>query len=283
MPKFLTTAGATYHIEDIIQNATKSVTLITPYLKLSQTLAERLKDADKAGLKITLIFGKEELKSDQKAILLQLKNLEIFYLENLHAKCYYNEEYLVLSSMNLYETSQNKNREMGVLFNAQEDKEMYEAAIKEAISIKNSASTRKDIGKSIEKLKQEHKAEHKLEIGDENMLDYLKDNFPNVDIEQAIIESSATTVLHDYPFKGVDVHIGGIITFVFYSDETRKEFGFFEKELKWQTGVKLEMQRVFWIPKWNRSVIMIYDIPESIAEKARIIKMIGDNLQQYHS
>ncbi|MDD5127619.1 MAG: phospholipase D family protein [Dehalococcoidales bacterium] len=135
MAEFLTTHGASYHIENIIKDARKELVLISPYLQLSQNFFERLLDADKQGVGITLVYGKDELKSEEREKLRQLKNLSICYFENIHAKCYYNEDCMVITSMNMYEFSEKTNREMGVLIRRSSDKDMFEDAVKESESI----------------------------------------------------------------------------------------------------------------------------------------------------
>lgn len=139
MAEFLTTNGTSYHIEDIILKAQKELTLLSPYLQLSKTFYERLLDCSNNGVKITVIYGKDELKPNEKKSLAELPTLELFFFENLHAKCFYNESTMVITSMNMYEFSEKNNREMGVLVNANNDKNLYENAVKEALSIKRSA------------------------------------------------------------------------------------------------------------------------------------------------
>ncbi len=57
MAKFLTTKGNAYHIEQLIINAANSLTLVTPYLKLSQSFLVRLKDADERKVVIVLVYS----------------------------------------------------------------------------------------------------------------------------------------------------------------------------------------------------------------------------------
>ena len=52
MADFLTTNGTSSEIENIIIDAKKELTLVSPYLKLSKTFYERLRDADQRGVKI---------------------------------------------------------------------------------------------------------------------------------------------------------------------------------------------------------------------------------------
>jgi len=139
MAQFLTTHGVTHWIEQIILTAEKSITLITPYLQMSKTLYERLKDASEKGVTIRLIYGKDALKPNERNSLGTLKTVEVYYFENLHAKCYYNEKLLVITSMNIYEFSEKNNREMGIMIDATQDKDLYNQAVAEAISIFNSS------------------------------------------------------------------------------------------------------------------------------------------------
>ena len=135
MPQFLTTSGTSHLIEDIIIKAKAELVLITPYLKLSRILFERLTEANRRGVRIRLVYGKSELHPSEKHQLDALSNLELLYLENLHAKCYLNENVLVVSSMNLYEFSERNNREMGIVLTRQDDGECFVDALAEAHSI----------------------------------------------------------------------------------------------------------------------------------------------------
>ncbi len=139
MAEFLTTQGTSYHIENIITSAKKDIILISPYLQFSKTLFERLKDADNRNVEITLIYGKDELKPSERSKLQQLKNLTIYFCENLHAKCFFNEESMVITSMNMYEFSEKNNREMGVLIRAKDDENVFREALREAQSIARSS------------------------------------------------------------------------------------------------------------------------------------------------
>ena len=148
MAEFLTTQGTSYHIENIIVKAKNFIILISPYLNISKNLYDRLQDADKRKVRIILIYGKDELKSGEWEKLENLKNLSVYYCDNLHAKCYLNEEIMVITSMNMYEYSEKNNREMGVLISKENDNEAYNDAIREVKSI-----TASQVTKTVEKVK----------------------------------------------------------------------------------------------------------------------------------
>jgi phosphatidylserine/phosphatidylglycerophosphate/cardiolipin synthase-like enzyme len=135
MAEFLTTKGISHEIEKIIKNAKGKLFLVSPYLQLSKTLLERLQDASNRGVKIKIIYGKDELKQTEKSSLSALKNLELYFHENLHAKCYFNESRLIITSMNMYQYSEANNREMGVLFDSVNETALFQEAVDEVASI----------------------------------------------------------------------------------------------------------------------------------------------------
>lgn len=150
MAKFLTTTWVSSHIEDIIKRAKKKVVLVSPYLQFSQNFYERLRDAESNKVDITIIYGKNELNSKETELLSNLKQLKLFYSDNLHAKCYFNESEMVITSMNMYEYSEKNNREMGVFISKEGDAEIFEDASRETLSILNFAipvDLKKKIGK----------------------------------------------------------------------------------------------------------------------------------------
>jgi phosphatidylserine/phosphatidylglycerophosphate/cardiolipin synthase-like enzyme len=134
MATFLTTLDTSSHIEKVILHSQRRVTLITPYLRLNQHLLERLRDADRAGVEIQLVYGKNELRQEEMDKLREIKRLKLYFLKNLHAKCYANEQHVIISSMNLYEFSEKNNRETSILLSA-EDGEAMAAARREIESI----------------------------------------------------------------------------------------------------------------------------------------------------
>lgn len=139
MAEFLTTNGTSYNIENIIIEAKSKLVLVSPYLQISKTFYERLKDASNKNVAIKIIYGKDELKPNERNSLAELKNVELFFFQNLHAKCYFNENKMVITSMNMYEFSEKTNREMGVLIDRSTDKELFEKAVNETLSIIQSA------------------------------------------------------------------------------------------------------------------------------------------------
>jgi phosphatidylserine/phosphatidylglycerophosphate/cardiolipin synthase-like enzyme len=133
MAKFLNTKKAVSEIEDLIRNAEARLILISPYLKLSKDFKELLKYRNSKDKITTVIFGKQELNPHEMKFLQGLRFVILKYNEDLHAKCYLNDDKMIITSLNLYEFSMNNNKEMGVLvdLNDESDKELFEEAYKE--------------------------------------------------------------------------------------------------------------------------------------------------------
>lgn len=152
MARFLTTSGTSYEIERIMIDAEKELVLISPFLKLSKTFFERLQDATRKGVKVTIIFGKDKLNTSEEKQIKKLGNIKLYFLKNLHAKCYFNENDMVITSMNMFEFSEKNNREMGVFINKEQDLSVFNQAIVEVKSIIDNSeklfSTEKNVDQS---------------------------------------------------------------------------------------------------------------------------------------
>jgi hypothetical protein len=142
MAIFLTTKQTTSQLEHIITNARNELVLISPYIKIADNLFPSLEQADRKNVKITILYGKQELDSTVRIQLSQFQHLTLRYLEKLHAKCYYNETKMIIASLNLYDFSEN-NFEMGILLRAGDDDEAFENAKAHAESLIHSSLGRK--------------------------------------------------------------------------------------------------------------------------------------------
>jgi len=137
--EFLNKDAAYARIVSIVDKATDEVVLITPYIKMPDDLFARLKYKDARGMKTVVVCRGKDLAAEVKSKLRQLRHLELRFDEDLHAKCFYNEDLMVITSLNLYEHSQQHNREMGILINLAEDESVFREALREAEYIVDSA------------------------------------------------------------------------------------------------------------------------------------------------
>lgn len=133
MAKFINTRKAVSEIEDLIKNAGEKLILVSPYLKLSKDFKELLTYRNSKEKISNVVFGKQELNPDEMKFLQGLRFVILKYNEDLHAKCYVNDEKMIITSLNLYEFSMANNKEMGVLIDKNDpaDTTLYEDAMKE--------------------------------------------------------------------------------------------------------------------------------------------------------
>lgn len=141
MAKYLRTSGISAGVEELIREAKERLYIISPYLKLSDNVKELLNDKEREKVEVRVIFGKQELNPTEMAFLQNLRYVRLFFSKNLHAKCYLNEKTMIITSMNLYEFSQQNNREMGILIERgnEADRQVYEDAWKDIESMLHNA------------------------------------------------------------------------------------------------------------------------------------------------
>ena len=131
MAEFLNTTGVSYHLERVIRNANRQLVIISPFLKINTRIKELLEEKDRAKIDIRVVYGKNELRPEENDWLESVISIRTSYRRNLHAKCYMNEEQAILTSMNLYEFSQQNNDEMGVLVSKKDDPVLFDEIDKE--------------------------------------------------------------------------------------------------------------------------------------------------------
>ena len=132
MAQFLTTKGVSYHLEEIIKGASEHLVIISPYLRIDDHTKELLEGKE---IEINVIYGKKDLKPKEKIWLDSMEHIRLSFRRNLHAKCYLNEDYALLTSMNLNEFSQVNNDEMGILVSFDEEPDLYLEILNESIRL----------------------------------------------------------------------------------------------------------------------------------------------------
>ena len=105
--------------------------MITPYLKFASRLEEEIRTLSK-NQKDIYVVCREKKHLQENQWLQSLPNVRCCISKNLHAKCYINEQQGIVTSMNLYDYSQQNNYEMGILFTKEQDAELYSEVYKEA-------------------------------------------------------------------------------------------------------------------------------------------------------
>ena len=143
MIRFLTTLTTRAAIQEIISRAKSELTIICPYNRLSDDLLMRLKDAGRRGVGTTFVCRQRPMEDELERMWRGLPGLQLVLDEKLHAKCYYNETQMVITSFNLLISSE-QNWEMGVFLDSSED--AFKAARDEALLMIRNAKTRPSVG-----------------------------------------------------------------------------------------------------------------------------------------
>lgn len=132
MAEFLDSTGISSALTDLIKSSEKSLYLISPYIQLTNINKNYIQSSDKKNIEISIVYRSDaKINPDDLKFLKQLKALKLYSCENLHAKCYLNEKFGVISTMNLFEHSQANNWEMGVSFTKENDVNLYSEALEE--------------------------------------------------------------------------------------------------------------------------------------------------------
>ena len=135
MAEFLDSHAISAALSKTIKDAELSLTLISPYLKISDRIKELIADkTSRDRLPVRVVYGKSDLQSKEQEWLDHQTTLSLFYCENLHAKLYLSENRAILTSMNLYQFSQEHNTEAGILVckDREEDKDLFKSIEEEA-------------------------------------------------------------------------------------------------------------------------------------------------------
>jgi phosphatidylserine/phosphatidylglycerophosphate/cardiolipin synthase-like enzyme len=132
MAKFLNTSATNYFLEELIKQTNERLIMISPFLKFNDRIKELLTDKDRMKIDVRLVYGKSELAPQEINWLRSLEFLRTSFCQNLHAKCYLNEESAIITSMNLYDFSQVNNNEMGVYIRRDTDSDLYMDTYEEA-------------------------------------------------------------------------------------------------------------------------------------------------------
>lgn len=217
MAEFLTTRNIGSTLENIIKDCNKHLFLITPYLKFSKTLYDRIKALENKGINIYIVYGKTDLNIKEEKLIAALK-CNLYFKEDLHAKCYLNEDVAIITSMNLHSYSEINNTEIGIKLDRQTDKKAYEACLKEMhfiigsaekkqekINHINNANTPKenysliDFGKAWNKLlNDKYGGNFKYSISEFGIPKINKENFPRIGVN---VSNERGFITFELPYK----------------------------------------------------------------------------------
>lgn len=138
MPRFINTGKTIAEIQDLIVNAGENLILLAPFLKLSPVVRELLAYRNGKNKITTLVFSRQELNTDEVKFLENLRFVILKRNESVHAKCYVNDDKMILTSLNLHECSSGtQSQDMGFVLDRNDpvDAALYEDSFKEVNKI----------------------------------------------------------------------------------------------------------------------------------------------------
>jgi len=153
MAKFLDTQAISSELMKLIKDAKEKIVLVAYSFQVNPQLKERISTKSKTGTlsEIVFVIGNKEFNEVDKQWMTEIQDLKVIKKLDLHAKCYLNEERAIIGSMNLYEYSQQRNIEMGILITKAEDPQAYADLIDEINHIKVNGTRLKISDLSTEK------------------------------------------------------------------------------------------------------------------------------------
>ncbi len=118
-------------MEELIKGTKDRLILISPYLQLTDRIKEHLSNLNIQKRDIRIVYRENKLQLDENNWLESQIGIRTSVCKNLHAKCYLNENEAIITSMNLYEFSQQNNNEMGIYISKSQDLDLYNATLDE--------------------------------------------------------------------------------------------------------------------------------------------------------
>lgn len=134
MTKIVGAKEAIRHIESIILNAEDLIVLVSPFVEPPDGIFNAMELASRNGKRIFLVCRVNKLKIQVRDRLQGIPTLRIIDQASMHAKCYFNEKELVISSLNLLKYSVEKSKELGTYFEASQSQKQFSEALADAVS-----------------------------------------------------------------------------------------------------------------------------------------------------
>lgn len=150
MAKFLNTTGVSYHLEELIKETKDRLILISPYLQFTERIKEHLGNLNIQKRDIRIVYRESKLQLEENNWLESQIGIRTSLCKNLHAKCYLNEKEAIITSMNLYQFSQQNNNEMGIYFTKADDPDLYNSTLTE---VQRLLTISEEIRVSVKKVK----------------------------------------------------------------------------------------------------------------------------------
>ncbi|MBT3479451.1 MAG: phosphatidylserine/phosphatidylglycerophosphate/cardiolipin synthase family protein [Candidatus Marinimicrobia bacterium] len=140
-------------VSDIISYAEEFIVIVSPFFSPGETLLRNIIQAAKNEVKVYIVHNTKELENPE--FLKILKRIDgickVYNHPNLHSKLYFNESEMIITSLNLNQSSMMNSFEVGWHSNKDMDFERVKGYVHEGI-INDKLSSKTEISKVEEKL-----------------------------------------------------------------------------------------------------------------------------------
>lgn len=130
MPVLYSSIESYTKIEEIFSNSMERIVLLLPVFRLTEKFFEMLKTVSQRGVRITILFNTDELDTAEKSVISSIPHIEICYSADLAARCYFNENEMLITSMNLHDFDERKSGDLSIWFSRTDDSILYDKAFK---------------------------------------------------------------------------------------------------------------------------------------------------------
>ena len=143
-------------ILEIVKKASKSIMFVSPYIDLWGHLKNEMENARDRGVVITFVVRAEEknppgrlkwirehneTKQHEQLKWLREHNVKVDHVERLHAKIYLNERTVLVSSMNITDTSTTNSREFAMIVRSDDDVKKFRDYVAQLTGKTNASQT----------------------------------------------------------------------------------------------------------------------------------------------
>lgn len=130
MPELIASPQIPGTIELITEQAGSVIYIVSPEIHLTETLFMNLAQASSRGVSIHILCGTVPEPAAAR-LLSVLKNVTLGCVDNMNSRCYFNEQLMAVTSMELENTVNSSAMNTGILISKINDSHLYNSILKE--------------------------------------------------------------------------------------------------------------------------------------------------------
>ena len=134
-------------VESLVDRSQKFLFIVTPYFKPWDRVARAIKGARTRGAAVVVLLrgGEDRAKSEDRIREFLPHGVVVTYLSRLHAKIYATESEVIVTSMNLYDSSALDSFEVAVRFSKEVDGDAYGQVLLQVLELVGTAAAERKV------------------------------------------------------------------------------------------------------------------------------------------